>query len=63
LCRDVQGNDRIVMGKDLGFADRQIPVEHVKEFTLDASYIPLSKDTRTKRPMYVFQRRIIDILG
>lgn len=42
------------MGKDVGFGNAKLEIEHVEELALDATDIALAKDASAERPVDVF---------
>jgi hypothetical protein len=56
------GRETIVVAQDIRLEDPKLEIENIKEFSLDAAYIPLAKDTCAKCPMYILKCRVIEIL-
>jgi hypothetical protein len=55
-------HDGMVMYHNIVLAYAQLKIKDVEKFALDAADIALAKDTSADCPVYVFERRIIQVL-
>lgn len=59
----MEREDGMVMGQDVIFGDREVPVKDLEELSFDPAHITLAKNSSAQRPVNVSEGRIIGILG
>ena len=52
-----------VVGEDICFGDRELPVEDGEELALDPANVALAEDTGAHGPVNVLQRAVVGVLG
>ena len=56
------GEEGVVVRKEIGLRKGELPVEDVEELTLDAPDIPLAEDPGAERPVDVLECRVVQVL-
>lgn len=52
-----------VQGEEIGLGNSEIPVEDFDELALDPANVPLAERAGDHRPVDVFERRVVRVLG
>ena len=53
------GEEGVVVRKEIGLRNGEFPVEDVEELTLDVADVALAEDPRAQRPVNVLKRGIV----
>lgn len=62
VVRAREGEDGVVMCKEIGFGDGEFEVEDIEELTLDPTDIPLAEDPGAECPVDILECRVIQVL-
>ncbi len=62
VVRAREGEDGVVMCKEIGFGDGEFEVEDIEELTLDPTDITLAEDPGAECPVDILECRVIQVL-
>lgn len=57
-----EGHEVAMVGEEIRLSDTQLEVEDIEELPLYPTNIPLAKDTSAECPVYVLERRVVQVL-
>jgi hypothetical protein len=56
------GGKGMVMAQEITLCDPELKIKHIEKLAFDPTNIAFPKHTSAKRPMHVFERRVIQVL-